>query len=132
MQGFVKMFRAAEGRQALTQDHVYFTPEKLPVLTTLATEFAVFNRWFSSIPGRRCANRAFAHYGTSFGHVGMEIFLPQHANSKSIYQRLDDAGKTAKVYYFDTKSSSRRGGQSAAAPAAVLGTFSSSSTIAAQ
>src|SRR3954468_9042747 len=83
----------------------YFTPEKLPVLTTLATEFAVFNRWFASIPGPTLCNRAFAHYSTSFGHVGMEVFYP-NTQFKSIYQRLDDAGKTAKIYYFDTKSSS--------------------------
>ena len=29
----------------------YFKPDKLPVLTTLAAEYAVFNRWFASIPG---------------------------------------------------------------------------------
>lgn len=39
----------------------YFTPDKLPVLCNLATEFAVFNRWFSSIPGPTICNRAFAH-----------------------------------------------------------------------
>src|SRR5690349_21347039 len=29
----------------------YFSPDRLPVLTTLAREYAVFNRWFSSVPG---------------------------------------------------------------------------------
>lgn len=106
MQGFVKSYFA----QRRDVDHsrkimYYFTPEKLPVLTTLATEFAVFNRWFSSIPGPTLCNRAFAHYGTSFGHVGMEVF---YANQKfkSIYERLESAGRRAKIYYFDTKSSS--------------------------
>jgi phospholipase C len=82
----------------------YFKREKLPVLTTLALEYAVFNRWFSSIPGPTLCNRAFAHYGTSFGHVGMELF---YANQtlKSIYQRLEAAGRTAKIYYYDQKSS---------------------------
>jgi phospholipase C len=83
----------------------HFTPDKLPVLTTLATEFAVFNAWFSSIPGPTLCNRAFAHYGTSFGHVGMDVFYA-NAQFKSIYQRLVDKGRTAKIYYFDTKSSS--------------------------
>src|SRR5436853_5827725 len=84
------------------------TPQIYPFpYTTLfrsALEFAVFNRWFSSIPGPTLCNRAFAHYGTSFGHVGMELF---YANQKfkSIYQRLLDAGHTAKIYYFDQKSS---------------------------
>jgi phospholipase C len=106
MQGFVKSY-FAQRRDVKHSRKImyYFAPEKLPVLTTLATEFAVFNGWFSSIPGPTLCNRAFAHYGTSFGHVGMEIFYP-NTKFKSIYQRLDDAGKTAKVYYFDTKSSS--------------------------
>jgi phospholipase C len=82
----------------------YYDPAKLPVLTTLALEFALFNGWFSSIPGPTLCNRAFAHYGTSFGHVGMDIFYP-NTQFKSIQQRLQAAGKTAKVYYFDTKSS---------------------------
>lgn len=106
MQGFVKSYFS----QRQDVDHsrkimYYFAPDQLPVLTTLATEFAVFNRWFASIPGPTLCNRAFAHYGTSFGHVGMEVF---YANQqfKSIYQRLEEAGKTPKIYYFDTKSSS--------------------------
>jgi phospholipase C len=76
----------------------------LPVLTTLATEFAVFNRWFSSIPGPTLCNRAFAHYGTSFGHVGMEVFYANQS-IKSMVERLEAAGKRGKIYYFDTKSS---------------------------
>jgi phospholipase C len=81
-----------------------FAPKKLPVLTTLATEFAVFNRWFSSVPGPTLCNRAFAHYGTSFGHVGMEIF---YANQQfdSVYERVINDGGTAKIYYFDQASS---------------------------
>lgn len=82
----------------------YFKREKLPVLTNLALEYAVFNRWFSSIPGPTLCNRAFAHYGTSFGHVGMELFYANQS-LKSIYQRLQAAGRTAKIYYYDQKSS---------------------------
>jgi phospholipase C len=106
MQGFVKSY-FAQRRDVKHSRKImyYFTPDKLPVLTTLATEFAVFNGWFSSIPGPTLCNRAFAHYGTSFGHVGMEI-LYTNAKFKSMYQRLESAGKTGKVYYFDTKSSS--------------------------
>jgi phospholipase C len=82
----------------------YFRREQLPVLTTLALEYAVFNRWFASIPGPTLCNRAFAHYGTSFGHVGMEMKYLGH-DIKSIYQRIREAGKTAKLYYFDRASS---------------------------
>lgn len=105
MQGFVKSYFAMRRNVKHSRKIMYyFTPDKLPVLTTLAREFAVFNRWFSSIPGPTLCNRAFAHYGTSFGHVGMEIFYPNTA-FKSVYQRLAAAGKTAKIYYYDQQSS---------------------------
>src|ERR1051325_10673383 len=77
MQGFVKSYYEQRRDVAHSRKIMYyFAPDRLPVLTTLATEFAVFNRWFASIPGPTLCNRAFAHYGTSFGHVGMEVFYP--------------------------------------------------------
>jgi phospholipase C len=82
----------------------YFAPDQLPVLTTLATEFAVFNGWFSSIPGPTICNRAFAHYGTSFGQVSMDIFF-LFDPILSTYERMVAAGKTAKIYYYDQTSS---------------------------
>lgn len=85
----------------------YFKQSNLPVLTTLALEFAVFNRWFASIPGPTICNRAFAHYGTSFGRVDMNPFDVIEP-IKSIYTRLINANPThsSKVYYYDTASSS--------------------------
>jgi phospholipase C len=84
----------------------YFPKESLPVLTTLALEFAVFNRWFASIPGPTICNRAFAHYGTSFGRVDLNPIYPPET-IKSVYTRLINANPnhTAKVYYYDTTSS---------------------------
>jgi phospholipase C len=105
MGGFVKSyFEQRRDVKHSRQIMFYFKPDKLPVITTLAREFALFNGWFSSIPGPTLCNRAFAHYGTSFGHVDMNIFYP-NTTFKSIYQRLKDANKSAKIYYFDTKSS---------------------------
>jgi phospholipase C len=103
--GFVKNYYAQrqDARDARRVMY-YFKPKKLPVLTTLATEFAVFDRWFASVPGPSLCNRAFAHYGTSFGHVGMELFY-DNQKFKSIYDRLLDKGKLAKLYYFDQASS---------------------------
>jgi phospholipase C len=105
MQGFVKSyFKQRRDVNHSRKIMYYFKPEKLPVLTTLAREYAVFNRWFASVPGPTLCNRAFAHYGTSFGHVDMQIFYP-NTRYKSIYQRLDAAGFSAKIYYFDQTSS---------------------------
>src|SRR5579872_2689610 len=82
----------------------YFAPGKMKVLTKLATEFAVFNGLFASIPGPTLCNRAFAHYGTSFGQVGMKWWYAGQPID-SIYDRLVKHGHSAKVYYYDAKSS---------------------------
>ena len=106
MQGFVKSYFNQQHNLAHSHEILhYFTPDKLPVLTTLATEFAVFNRWFSSIPGPTLCNRAFAHYGTSFGQVSMDVFY-WNKQYKSVYERLVAAGCTTRLYYFDEASSS--------------------------
>lgn len=106
MQGFVKSY--FNQQRSVKHSHLimnYFTPDKLPVLTTLAREYAVFNRWFSSIPGPTLCNRAFAHYGTSFGQVSMDVFY-WNKQYKSIYERLNDNGHSTRLYYYDEASSS--------------------------
>lgn len=106
MGGFVKSYFQQRRDVAHSRKIMYyFPPDKLPVLSTLATSFAVFNGWFASIPGPTLCNRAFAHYGTSFGNVSMEVFY-YHKEPLSIYQRMLNAGHTAKLYYFDEASSS--------------------------
>jgi len=107
MGGFVKSY--FEQRRDKDHSHkimYYFPPEKLPILTTLATNYAVFNGWFASIPGPTICNRAFAHYGTSFGEVGMSLFY-MNTPYLSIYERMVNAGHTAKLYYYDQNSSSQ-------------------------
>jgi phospholipase C len=105
MNGFVQSYFDQQRNVAQSKKIMYhFSPDKLPVLTNLAKEFAVFNRWFASIPGPTLCNRAFAHYGTSFGNVGMELFFAGQ-QFKSIYQRLTAANISSRVYYFDTASS---------------------------
>lgn len=105
MRGFIRSY--FQQRRDVKSSHrimYYFKPEQLPVLSNLALEYVVFNRWFASIPGPTLCNRAFAHYGTSFGHVGMEMKYLGHP-IKSIYERLRVVGRTSKLYYFDRASS---------------------------
>jgi phospholipase C len=105
MRGFIASYY--KQRRKVKSSHrimYYFTPDQLPVLSNLALEYVVFNRWFASIPGPTLCNRAFAHYGTSFGHVGMEMKYFGHP-IKSIYERVRAGGKTTKLYYFDRASS---------------------------
>ncbi|HEY6357244.1 MAG TPA: alkaline phosphatase family protein [Vicinamibacterales bacterium] len=105
MQGFVKSYYTQTS--GVPNSHAimnYFSPDKLPVLTQLVTEYALFNGWFASIPGPTICNRAFAHYGTSFGQVGMDmLYLTDPI--PSVYERLVAANQTAKIYYYDQQSS---------------------------
>jgi phospholipase C len=105
MKGFIRSY--FKQRRKVEHSHrimYYFKPHQLPVLTTLAQEYVLFNRWFASIPGPTLCNRAFAHYGTSFGHVGME-FKYFGLKYKSIYERLVANDLSTKLYYFDRASS---------------------------
>jgi phospholipase C len=107
MQGFVtSYFQQQEDVGHSQKIMYYFKQSDLPVLTTLALQFAVFNRWFASIPGPTICNRAFAHYGTSFGRVDMDPFDVIEPIT-SIYTRLVTANPkhSAKVYYYDASSS---------------------------
>ena len=63
--GFVKDYASAGGKE---QDIMNcFSPQQLPVLNTLAKEFAVCDNWFSSLPGPTLPNRFFVHAATSGG-----------------------------------------------------------------
>ncbi len=49
-----------------------YTPESLPVLNTLASQFAVSDAYFSSVPSNTDANRAFALTGNSIGTYDLQ------------------------------------------------------------
>ena len=81
-----------------------FSPEMLPVLSTLAQEFAVFDHWFCGAPSQTFCNRSFFHSSTSHGFVtnkhggGYEKWIDSE-QSPTIFNRLDDAGVDWRVYY---------------------------------
>lgn len=106
MQGFVKSY--FQKQQDVNHSHGimnYFSADKVPVLSRLAQDYAVCTRWFSSLPGPTLPNRAFAHFGTSFGNVEMTVYYLGKP-VKSIYERMLAAGRTAKIYYYDDTSGS--------------------------
>ena len=80
-----------------------FQPDQLPVLTTLATEFALFNFWYSSLPGPTWPNRFFIHAATSGGLTDSpstgQIVAGFSFQNDTIYERLDDAGKDWCIYH---------------------------------
>jgi phospholipase C len=101
MSGFVKSYEGLGGNPAIDIMRC-FDPSQLPVLCGLAREYAICDQWFSSVPGPTLPNRAFAHFGTSFGRLDMS---PDYFRSKpSIYQRLAAAGKRGIIYYYSPSS----------------------------
>lgn len=98
MSGFVRNYEKIAGAGHGPEVMRCFKPEKLPVLSTLAREYAVCDQWFSSVPGPTLPNRAFVHFGTSFGRLDMS---PEYFRAKpSIYQRLKKAKRAGKIYYY--------------------------------
>jgi phospholipase C len=98
MTGFVKNYEQRAGAGTGTEVMRCFRPEQLPALTALARQYTICDQWFSSVPGPTLPNRAFAHFGTSFGRLDMS---PDYFRAKpSIYQRLKKAGGSGKIYYY--------------------------------
>jgi phospholipase C len=64
--GFISAYRGA-GSPDPAKIMNCFAPRQLPVLTALAREFAVCDRWFSALPGPTWPNRFFAHAASSGG-----------------------------------------------------------------
>lgn len=68
MNGFVKNFmRYSTPLNPRDPTHAmqYFVPQQLPVLSRLALEFSVCDRWFASAPCETWPNRFFLHTGTA-------------------------------------------------------------------
>jgi phospholipase C len=84
----------------------YFADGGLPALHTLAKNFAVCDRWFSSVPGPTWANRLFAMTGTSLGRVTMPDGIG-HTNlafgydQDTIFDRLNERSIPWRVYFGD-------------------------------
>ncbi|WP_419818570.1 alkaline phosphatase family protein [Glaciibacter flavus] len=112
MDGFVKdyavNFALTRGRapSAVEAANVMggFTPEMLPVFSTLARGFAVYDHWFAAVPSQTFCNRSFFHASTSHGFVtnGGPGYMSKWLDAPAvptIFNRLEDAGLSWRVYY---------------------------------
>ena len=81
-----------------------FAPTMLPVLSTLAKEFAVFDHWHCAVPSQTYCNRSFFHASTSHGFVtnrgggGYEKWL-NAPDTPTIFNRLEEAGVSWRIYF---------------------------------
>lgn len=69
---------------------------KLPVLGTLAREFAICDKWFCSVPGQTWPNRLFLHAATSDGTVDNKV---RFYTNETIFEQLSAAGLTWAIYH---------------------------------
>src|SRR5215831_13356656 len=83
-------------------------PALVPVISTLAKNFVVCDRWFASVPGPTWPNRFFAHAATSGGMIESPSNAEQLAGwfgprfqMRTIYENLMAAGRTWAVYFGD-------------------------------
>ncbi|HEX3784970.1 MAG TPA: alkaline phosphatase family protein [Pseudonocardiaceae bacterium] len=72
-----------------------YTPQTLPVLSALASGFAVCDHWFGSAPTMTMPNRAFACAGTSQGHLDDTT---KSFTVPSIFGQLGGKGVSWKIY----------------------------------
>jgi phospholipase C len=101
MQGFVQAYELHTHDPAKAA-HVMdcFDPSKLPVLTNLAKQYAVCDRWFASVPGPTLPNRSYIHAATSIGRTDMSpVWFDEN---KTIYELLDQFGRTGTIFYHDS------------------------------
>jgi phospholipase C len=90
MQGFVQNYAKVSGSASRgARIMKCFHGRSLPVLATLARQFAVCDRWFSSVPGSTIPNRLFACAATSGGSLTQDAVLAP-ATAKTIFQIIDN------------------------------------------
>lgn len=94
-----------------------FQPDQIPVMATLAKEFAVFDHWFCSVPSQTYCNRAFWHAASSAGKVinpldedgtgiqglegdfsDMDSWVKNVWSLPTIFDRMNDKNVSWKVY----------------------------------
>jgi len=65
-----------------------FPDSGVPVLGTLARQYAVMVNWHASVPGETWPNRQYAHAATSHGTANIEV---NFYTDETIFERLGDA-----------------------------------------
>eukprot|EP00035_Acanthoeca_spectabilis_P023251 m.448498 g.448498 ORF g.448498 m.448498 type:complete len:486 (+) comp19671_c0_seq1:46-1503(+) len=80
-----------------------FTPDRLPVMNALASEFALFDRFFAAHPGPTWPNRLFQLMGTSKGDTETSTFDPKTFlyTGRTVFDIVEEAGHDWAFYYAD-------------------------------
>jgi phospholipase C len=109
---YINNFVATEGREPRVSEYEVimgsFSPEMLPVMSTLAREFAVYDAWFCGVPSQTFCNRSFFAASTSSGYVtndgGPDGYLKWQRNiAPTIFNRLEEKGISWAVYFDESQ-----------------------------
>jgi phospholipase C len=102
---YISSFTAEMGREPRYDEYAQimtgYTPAQVPVTSALARGFAAFDHWFCEVPSQTFANRSFFHAATSSGFVdnlSPADSFPVHNTAETIFERLDAAGLSWRVY----------------------------------
>ena len=117
---YINNFIATQGREPTRDEYSVimggFSPEMLPVMSTLAREFAVYDKWFCAVPSQTFCNRSFFHASTSSGFVvnnkvssdqtghGYLKWTDSEQNkAQTIFNRLHEKGHSWAVYFDESQ-----------------------------
>jgi phospholipase C len=90
--------KATDGKSAVNIMKPFSTAQ-LPVISALASNFAVSDRYFCSVPSQTWPNRSFVHAGTSNGNVNNgDIPNPLDWDVRNIFNVLEDMGADWRIY----------------------------------
>jgi phospholipase C len=108
MGGFVADYigavAAETGKQPKYEEYAQimagYTPEQLPVLSTLGRGFATFDHWFAEVPSQTFTNRSFVHAASASGFVlnAPHANFPFHNDAETLFERLESKGLSWRVY----------------------------------
>jgi phospholipase C len=105
MDGFIEFAVHKHGKSIADASTLLnmFTPDRVPVISTLAQEFAVMDRFFCSHPGPTWPNRLFQLMGTSKGCTETSKWDPKTLlyTGKTIFDSVEEAGLDWRFYYAD-------------------------------
>ena len=104
LEDYINNFRATQGRMPDYFEYKIimscFPPQVVPVISTLAKEFAVCDHWHCSVPSQTFCNRSFFNSGASAGFVSNSPYPQWIQNTQeTIFQRLAKHNKTWKIYF---------------------------------
>ncbi|KAM7522969.1 hypothetical protein LguiA_012871 [Lonicera macranthoides] len=100
MNGFVQNARSMTDPNMTRTVMSGFQPDHVAVYKSLVSEFAVFDRWFASVPSSTQPNRLYVHSATSHGaSSNIPAMLVEGYPQRTIFEDLDDAGVSFGIYY---------------------------------